>query len=130
MDASSPVCPDGIVGIRIHGAPAHSCCAGSHSVGRRSAHFQSFGGFVECVLVTPKAFALAINGNAMRVSETADMSARPAGAMRRRLSGAVQLGGITLSGNCRARTRAKSTTPAWVVHRVWPTLFFWTFISE
>ena len=36
---------------------------------------------------------------------------------------------IVLSGNCRASTRTNSMTPASVVHRVWPTLFFLTFIS-
>ena len=36
---------------------------------------------------------------------------------------------IVLSGNCRASTRTNSMTPAPVVHRVRPTLFFLTFIS-
>src|SRR5215469_2474490 len=65
---------------------------GHHSVGRRSTHLQGFGGFVERDLAALRTFALAINRNAMRVSKTANMSARPAGAMRRRLSRAVQDG--------------------------------------
>ncbi len=110
--------------------PPGKHAVGHHSVGCRTAHLQSFGRFVERDLASLGAFASAINQNTMGVSKTANMSARPAGTMRRRLSGAVQdRPAITLSGNCRARTRTRSTTPASVVHRVWPTLFFLTFIS-
>lgn len=67
--------------------------AGHHSVGCRSAHLQSFGSFVDRDLTALSPFALAIDWNAVRVSKTADMSARPAGTMRRRLSRTIQDGG-------------------------------------
>jgi hypothetical protein len=67
--------------------------AGHHSVSCRSAYFQSTGGFVERDLAALSTFAITIDSDTMRVSKTADMRARPAGAMRRRLSRAVQDGG-------------------------------------
>lgn len=66
--------------------------ADHHSVGGRSAHLQSFGGFLERDLAALSAFAVAINRNAVIIPKAADMGARPGGVMRRRLSRAVQDG--------------------------------------
>ena len=66
----------------------------------------------------------------MRVSKTADMSAGPAGTMRRRFSGAVQDGSDCIVRQL-PREYANQIDDAGLgsSHRVWPTLFFLTFIS-